>query len=339
MKTRNLYFLFCAILISAMIAGCKKNGNETNTMVQPSIDKGKLESVVKYCTNRILHPTKTNDSIPVDSLNFYLSSTANYVHGISAAHGDMQKIDSNFFIAPCSNGKVAMADMVSIYNILIDSIRASYRRIQSSNKNFLVAIVNIKNQKSNQISLKVTSIIIYGSNSSFGSFDTTDYWRYWVGSQGNDGGYCGGPYSGQSTNIDAAMKLNSAIMLRKGTVNGIYVAPFFTYMIDLWSFQSPVQTPDWPCYKKYSFFCESTGWSCAHDCLMPFEMNWYLNRGEHVCYTANDATYDHGARPPDMNFMSIALYGDLCISSTSVMCHLGNIYYGTWLQGGYQSPL
>jgi len=69
-------------------------------------------------------------------------------------------------------------------------------------------------------------------------------------------------------------------------------------------------------------------------------MNWYLNRGEHVCYTANDASYDHGARPPDKEFMSINLIGELFPSNPySVLCHVGWIYYGTWLPGGYQSPL
>ena len=324
------------ILLIALLTACKKNQTTEYTKDKStSIDLQKIESVVKYCTNRVIFPSKTTDSIPVDSVEFYLSSTANYIYGISSAQGDIQQIDSNFFAIPYSNGKISMMDVDSIYTKIIDNIRVSYRLIQSSNKNLLTAMVKNTGPKQNKIILKVTSIILYGSNTIL-AFDTTDYWLYRGGPQCY-GGKCG-PYYGQGDLCqDAATKIASRVMQLQGTPAGSFVPPYYTQPINPNSFQNPFHNQnDGDNYFYFMFFANTPNASRYHDCLMPFEMNKYRWLASYCVNTSN--SQQGGAKPNGYTFMSLYLVGELETGNGDEY-HLGNIYYGTYLPGGYQSPL
>ncbi len=337
MKTTSK-ILSTGIVLIILITGCKKNQSSSITEQKVTFDGQKIESVVKYCTARMNSHLKSNDSILIDSLTYYLEAGTNYTYGISSAKAEFEKIDSNFFTITLCNEKVALNDLRNTYATAIDSVRASYRRIQDNNKNLLAVMVKIKSQKNNVVNIKVTSIILYGGNFQVGSFDTTDYWLWW-NMGGNNGGKCG-PYSGQ-TSLDAAIKLQQHIMLRKGVSPGCYVPPFQDVQFDASDFSNPYHTGS-NCYFWSYFFYNAVNWPCAHDCLMPFEMRWYLTGAEFVCNTSNTA-YPRGARPDGLTFMSIFLTGDIMYGGPpnfyDVYIHRGNIYYGTYLQGGYQSSL
>jgi len=85
-------FSLVSIALVVLLFGCSKTKTSENAGQKDSpMDLQKIESVVKYCTDRVLNPLKTNDSIPFDSLNYYLEATANYTHGIASANGELQK--------------------------------------------------------------------------------------------------------------------------------------------------------------------------------------------------------------------------------------------------------
>jgi hypothetical protein len=335
MKT-TFKLLSVVFLLIALFIGCKKNQTSENIKDKStSVDQQKIESVVKYCANRVTHSLKTTDSIPIDSVEFYLTSTANYIYGISSAQGDMQQIDSNFFTIPFSNGKIAMIDVDSIYTKIMDGIRVSYRVIQSSNKNLLVTMVKNNGSKQNRISLKATSIILYG-NYNILAFDTTDYWLF-QGAPQCYGGKCG-PYFGQGDLCqDAATKIASRVMELQGTSSGCFVLPYYTQPINPGSFHNPFYNPnDGANYFYYMFFANTPNALNYHGCLMPFEMNKYRWLASYCVNTSN--TQQGGAKPDGYTFMSLYLVGELEVGNGDEY-HLGNIYYGTYLPGGYQSPL
>ncbi len=128
MKTISKLILLSMILV-AIFSACKKN-DQSKTHENSKVDISLLESKVKYCTQRVHNTLKTNDSIPVDSLKFYLEAASNYTYGIASAQGEMQKIDSNFFTVSCKKKKIALTEVEQVYDALIDSIRVSFYRIQ-----------------------------------------------------------------------------------------------------------------------------------------------------------------------------------------------------------------
>ncbi len=336
---KTIYKLSCiGIIIIVLIIGCKKNKIPSTSFNNTLLDKQRLELLVKNCTSKVMQNQKTTDSIPIDSLNFYLESTTNYVYGIASADGESQQIDSNFFTVVYNNNKVAITDVRSVYSLIIDSIRAVYNRIQHSNKDLAVTMINTVSKQNAAVEIKATSVIIYGNNPQIGNFDTTDYWMWWnLGF--NSGGKCG-PYSGQS-NLDAAIKLQQHVMLRKGVSAGCYLPPFVNVDILPWDFQNP-NPPASNCYFQYYLFYNESNWSCAHQCLWPFEMNWYLTGVEHICYTSNQAA-NPGARPDGYSFINLFLTGDLVLGGppnwVDIYFHHGNVNYGIYSVGGLQSSL
>ncbi|MCX6280745.1 MAG: hypothetical protein NTU51_02155 [Bacteroidetes bacterium] len=328
--------LSVVIIIIALLIGCKKNqtSESTNAKTTP-IDIQKIESVVKYCTNRVHNSLKTTDSIPYDSVAYYLEATSNYTYGIASAHGDAQKTDSSLFSIPLSNKKAAMTDVRAAYALMIDSVRASYNSIVCANKNLVSVHVCLLSKQSDHITLKAISVVIYGNNSSFGTFDTTDYWFYGRAEQ-CDGGKCG-TYAGTGDPcLDAAKKIQNSVMLRKGTSQGCYVPPFTD--VQLWPFT--FSNPGWHSadgynYFRYLFFLNSPSYGNYHDCLMPFEMNRYLGYAEYCVYTEQPS----GAKPTDgSSFINIQLIGALYVGG-GLEVHQGVSHYGIYLQGGFQSPL
>lgn len=339
MKT-ILKLLSILTLAVVLILSCKKNQpSEANKEQSGPSEMQKIESLVKYCTNRVIHSLKTNDSIPIDSVSFYLESTSNYTYGISSAHGDSQKIDTNCFTVPCKNKKAALTDVDSIYTTMIDSIRASYYTIQNLNKNLLYVQVNIINQQSNKINVQAVSNIIYGNNIQIGLFDTTDYWT-WMGAYNCSGGKCG-PYAGQGDPCkDAAKMIQNRVMLRKGLPIGCYIPPFIDVYLTNNLFPNPNWNGNWTYYNYFYslFFKNSSSYPLFHSCLMPYEMNRYLQYAEYCVYTSN--TQPSGAKPDGFTFISIELNGDLIVGSGGTAeVTWGWSHYGIYLAGGYQTPL
>jgi len=328
--------LSVVILLITLFIGCKKNQTTENPRDKSNpIDLQKIESLVKYCANRVNSPLKTTDSIPVDSLQYYLEATSNYTYGIASAHGELQKIDSNFFKVPCFNNKIAMTDVNSVYTILIDSVRASFRRIQDQNKNLVVVTTSPATVQSNKALFKVTSIILYGNNYQVGLFDTIDFWNYGRGQNGY-GGKCG-PYSGQGNPyLDAAKMIQNRVMLRKGLSYGYYIGPYYNVPLSPTDYPNPNHTGSIE-YFSFYLFINAPGYSDYHECIRPYEINWYLFGAEHICYTDNNVT-NHGARPPNTDFINITLIGDLWIATGDIL-HYGTAYYGTYISGGLQSTL
>ena len=330
----SIKLVFVVMLFAALITGCKKSQTSENPKDNSHpIDLQKIESLVRYCTNRVNSPIKTTDSIPADSLQYYLAAAANYTYGIASAHGELQKIDSNFFKVPCVNNKIALTDVNSVYTALIDSVRASFRRIQDQNKNLVVVTTSPATVQSNKALFKVTSIILYGNNYQVGLFDTTDYWRY-GGAYNCSGGKCG-PYSGYDC-LDAAIELQNRIMLRKGTSSGCFIPPYPSVYVTPGMFPNPNHSGP-ANYFSFYLFANTQNAPMYHECLMPYEINRYLLYGEHVVYTS-DTDSDPGARPDGYSFMYLTLQGVLVVGNGDIL-HVGYCHYGVYIPGGYNTPL
>ncbi len=321
-------------LLIILVIGCNKNKTTTEEKANP-VNIQKIESVVKYCTDRVQNSLKTTDSIPVDSVVYYLEATSNYSYGIASAHGDSQKTDSSFFTVQFDHNKAAIEDVRAAYGLMMDSIRASYYLLSCVNKNLVSVHVSLVGKDEGLIMLKAVSVIIYGNNSSFGTFDTTDYWIY-RGADQCYGGKCG-PYAGTGDPcLDAARKIQNSIMLRKGTSQGCYVPPFTTVQLYPTYFPNPWFQGTNYNYFRYLFFYNSPGWGNYHSCLMPFEMNRFLGYAEYCVFTED--TQPSGARPGGFSFINIELKGDLSVGGGTEV-HKGKAHYGIYLSGGYQYPL
>ena len=61
MKTNMLKLLSVVILLIILVIGCKKNQTSTTEEKSNPINIQKIESVVKYCTDRVQNSLKTTD--------------------------------------------------------------------------------------------------------------------------------------------------------------------------------------------------------------------------------------------------------------------------------------
>lgn len=334
MKTKPLFLLLSLASILFFGEGCQKDQVEVSEPIQQSATK--TVNLIKTFAQRLHSDLKTTDSIPVDSVIWYLGAYTNYTYGDASAKGLNLYIDSSFLSISYTGSNVSVNDIARAYNKVVDSIRGHYTCVNSTDKHLLAAVISSDAPSSGKISIKITSIIVYGPYSTQPYvFDSTDHWRWW-NYDNNQGGYCGGPNQNQHPESDAAIEIQKKVMIRRGVPGPGYcfAPPYETVPIAPEDFNNPNpygQTN----YFTFLLFYNDDNLLYFHTCLAPFEMNFYLNGVEHIIYTPNNLSINSGAKPPDMSFISLQLYCALWPEQNrTVIEHLGTAFYGTVIPSG-----
>jgi hypothetical protein len=337
MKTN--IFIYASILAALIfMAGCnKEQPTDQKNTIQVSAQSKNIGALLTSFKVRMNSQLKTTDSIPADSVEWYLGATINYTYGDATAKGPNQLIDSCFVSLQISGSYVQFDDFRDLYNSILDSIREPFYSINDNDKHLLATMVTTTRITSSQINYKITSIFQSGN---FGGatiqFGPNEYWKWWNGGT-NNGGYCDGLYQGTHLESDAAIEIQQKMFYRKGVPSGYFcfIPPFET----VWIFAEDYPNPNYSGpenYYKYYMFWNSNLYSQFHDCLNPTEMNFYLTGTEHVIYTSREASTDPGARPPLLSLITLELSGDAYFPAynVSVYLHDGYAHYGLLVQSG-----
>jgi hypothetical protein len=331
-------FIYTLILTALIfMAGCNKEQpiDQKNT-IQVSAQSKNIGALLTSFKVRMNSQLKTTDSIPADSVEWYLGATINYTYGDAAAKGPSQIIDSCFVSLQISGGYVQFDDFRDLYNSILDSIREPFYSINDNDKHLLATMVNTTRITSTQITYKITSIFQYGTfSNNYLIFGQYDWWKWWNECV-NNGGYCAEQYQGTQLQDDAAIRIQQKVMSRKGVPSSNYrfIPPMATIYLDPVDYSYIQHTGLFNYYSYYMFYNISTEPS-FHGCLSPTEMNFYLLGAEHIVYTANDASSEPGARPPSLTFMTLFLQGNaLFPSGSSIYLHDGYSYFGTLVNAG-----
>jgi hypothetical protein len=337
MKTTNLLiFSSLAFIALFLLFGCNKTPKESVTKTTNTSLSGKdVKNIILAFKQRMNSHLKETDSIPVDSVEWYLISLANYTYGDASAKGEFQSVDSAFISISLSNGHVEISEMDNKYDDLIEILRTHFNSIENEEKQFLAVDVKTVAKTSNQIDLKITSFVQFGSfSNAYLTFGENDWWKWW-NIDGNNGGYCAGIYYLEDLTSDAAIQITNKVMLRRAvpTSDYCYVAPFTSIWLWPQDYPNPNHSGEYNYYRDYMFWNVSPE-PDFHPCLCPAEMNFYLTGAEHIVYTADDDPNDPGAKPSGLSFMSIQLNGDAEFwpNNDSYYLHDGYAYYGTLIK-------
>lgn len=332
MRTNRVLYAVTFFVITALIIGCSKERPDDSTANQYSpVADMKIGKVVESFKLRLDSKLKTTDTIPSDSVEWYLCAALNYTYGDATAKGPNQLIDSAFVSIQINNNYAQMDDVRDLYSSIIDSISEPFYSINDNDKHLIVVIVTSTRVTSDQINYKVTSIFQYGSYSGLAiSFGPNDSWKWWNMCV-NNGGYCAGLYQGTHLESDAAIEIQKKIFIRKGVPIEYYCyLPPFT-SVEIW----PGDYPN-PNYQgnynhlHYYLYQNCDAYPDFDGCLDQSEMNFYLTGTEHVIYTANDDPTDPGARPAALSFITFNEFtGDqYYLSNDNYYMHHGEVKYG-----------
>ena len=310
--------------------GCKKDHFDGQNKSPDSSANTKIGNLINSFKARMNSKLKFNDNIPTDSAEWYLGATLNSQYGDATAKGLNLWIDSLFITVPIESGHVSIENMSNSFEEIIDSSTQLYYSIESSDRHLLAADVRNYDQSEDEIKFKITSIFLYDPFiNDFWDFGEDDYWKYWnMGT--NNGGYCAGPNAGDAKESDAAIQIMRSVTFRKPIPTGYfcYIPPFEDVYLHPTNYGNPNSPPS---YYMYWYYASDPGF---HICLSPTEMDFYLLGAEHIVYTANNATTNPGARPPDLSFIELFLSGDLIPANPSIYMHSGMAYYGTLFETG-----
>ncbi|MDZ7741563.1 MAG: hypothetical protein U5Q03_07400 [Bacteroidota bacterium] len=324
MKSKTSKSLMLALMLCIItMSGCKKeNGMIGNSDVSKSSENLTEQRIQNFITLMNSGSTlKTSSEYHKDSAIWYVESTLNYTYADAKVLFEEFIVDSCFVECCISNDSISSANVTAVYNKMKDSLSTQYDDINHQNKHLVVADIFIKSVNNNIASIGMISGFNYGISASSGVFGDDDYWKYgeaWM----NDGGYCDGQYSGTQLDESAATQIESIIRLRNAAPTGRY------YYINILSLRveadgsilflntgesdyvnliNPDDEYEQDNLYDYLMFHNYSAWSNFHDCLIPDEMNFYLENTEDVF---KDILIDELSELTDKVFISCEMVGE-----------------------------
>ena len=283
---------------------------------------------------------KLGDPMLLDSCVWYIESTLNYNYSDVENEVDTMYFAYTYIDIDLINGRVELSEAISAFNKFEDTLSLQNGEISESNEHFVLADISIESSTSQEATLCMLSVFIAGGPINIMSFNSTyDYWRYGIASS-NSGGYCGGPNNGTHTWDDAAEQIERKVRYRAAVPSGRYYSiNNITLMVryDLvyneetgTSYPScDLSNPDDETSNDndldYLIYRSTSQYSNHHACLIPDEMNFYLDGMEDIIYTN---LYDCVADIEDLDFVSINMQADLYSQTYTVYLHKGYITYG-----------
>lgn len=154
---------------------------------------------------------KSGETMEVDSAIWYIEAISNYTYSNAGYDFESKLTDSSFVSVPVTNNMVNLVDFQTTYDNIIEILSDYNESIPTTDKQFLVVDVSLKEAQANSVLFKV----IY----SFGTKDVTDYTNDYPWYWGMNLGRCDG--SGEGAPQDAAdivtLLANDEINIPSGT--------------------------------------------------------------------------------------------------------------------------
>lgn len=154
---------------------------------------------------------KNGETMEVDSVVWYLEAISNYTYSNAGYDFESKLTDSSFVSVPVTNSMVSLVDFQTTYDDIIEILSDYNESIPTTDKQFLVVDVSLKEAQANSALFKVTY--------SFGTKDVTDFTNDYPWYWGWELGRCDG--SGLGVGQDASdiisLLANNEINIPSGT--------------------------------------------------------------------------------------------------------------------------
>jgi len=272
---------------------------------------------------KVTQQLKVDEDMAIDSALWYLQGTANFTYGKASQETAETVIDSTFITLAIANNKIALNEVWNKYTDMIDSIRDSYQKITSAEKQLISVQVEMRQLSESEVVFKEISTFGKGGfPPDYCTFNETDSWIWW---NYTGDGICAGPNFGQHPELDAAILINQKIMNCKGVPIGNYYWSD-QESVELWPWDYP--NPNWGGnwnYERYLLYWNYQAYPSFHGCITPDECNFYLSGTKIVINTSQS---NGGARPDNKGLISVAIEGDEIGDNQPP-------YYSTYLHHGF----
>jgi len=356
MKKFNLTFTVILAVGLLIFFGCSKDSNQyqekQNDVFQPTEKDLEIESKILEFESKIAF-AKANpdlksggDDLSIDEAVWNIEALANYNYSDASNPFDIYEGETAEIEVPLTNGKITLLDAGIAYDKAIDSLALHFSQVSGTDKKLVLADVTLKEIGEESATFDVTSSIGSGDSSPFADFGEDDWWEAILLD-----GKCDG--SGQGVGSDAAEKIEYKIDKRLSLPSDhryftdISVLEFNAfdyiciYLDGIYCEDCSIINPDddipndnmydYIIYRSHSYLPNH------HTCLIPNEMNFYLDGMEHLIY---DLAYQWF--PYDLEgkiFASCNIIGELYMGGyQSVAVHEGYIHYGVSVGSGNPPP-
>jgi hypothetical protein len=333
--------IFIAGLGVIFTPGCKKNEKSAPGEIQTqppaqNLKDMKLARMFTAFKHKGSQKLKDAGTMTIDSAIWYLEGTVNFTYGKASQQTAKLVIDSAFITLALDtipgDSTIALTEVWNQYSVMVDSIVANYQQIAGGQAQLMSVQVQRSQLTNTQLICKVTSIFSPGIPEPPGvcNFNDVDYWIWWNWT--GTGGICNGPHNGQGNGLDAAQLIDQKIMTCMAIPYGNF---YWTGQVSVDLEPGNYPNPNWGGvdhnYEEFLMYLNDNYYPYDfHGCLSPTECNFYLNGTQWV---ATVAASQGGARPDNLSFISIAIYGDelndFPNQGNSEYLHHGPAYYGT----------
>lgn len=237
-----------------MFASCTKNESDL-AAVQKTADP--TEERILNFKHKMIQNLKSSESLSLDSAVWYLEAALNYSY-CEIDSAEIVNIDSIFIKVPVSaDGTINFSNVVEAYNQLNSGLINIFDQTPGEDINMQFTDISVKetNDKSNEITLKLTTVLTEKDGiTNYTNFGDTDYW-YPCCEQGK----CG-QYWGEQLGKDATTQLEYKANLERAYPHNGYITDIdYDYYFGL----------DFPDYFWQGY---------SNDCLSPDDMNHWLTQ-------------------------------------------------------------
>lgn len=285
----------------------------------------KVTNLIKNFKNSLNSGIRSDDSVRLDSAIWYLSATANYTYGDASFETEKTWTDEWDFTLNVSNNKISLSEIFNQYNDLIDELRQHYQNKDEVIKQLISISVKTTNVNETNVFCRASALFGFGGPTPIScSFDNSTSYSFWYYHHYN--ALC----EGQSTILtDAAEETQKRIMMCKGVPTGNY----YYEEIPPIKIDDPTLYPISPNIPKNNYhyahlYWNSSEYSNFNSCLIPEDLNFYLNATKNLIYTEENL-FHTGIRPVGTSLIGIDMYGAIEeLGSYTIYKHKAIVRYG-----------
>ena len=325
MKSFLTNYTIIAFVLALLFTGCEKNEqpvkNQNNGLSEEDLQTAEK---IKSFLHQMENPQKSNDVLSVEDAVWNTEAGLNFSYGDGGSQINFVEVDSCFVDIALNGNGITMENLSQAYAMMEDSLLAFYNDFSGPRHIVAADVQPVESlEKSNTITFKTTTSLSRDPSEPVFPFQEWDYWAW-----GFSGGYCAGDSVNVQTDSDAAEQIMNRIHKSKGEIPGDY---YYTDIQEeeLWwnDHPNPNDTTNNDNYYDYLLFHNYEGYPNYHTCMTPDECNFYLEGTKTIIYhTANDTP--PGVKPPNKDFISIYLYGELAMEQPVRIFHMGDAKYG-----------
>lgn len=355
---KRLYLTITVIFAIGLLIfnGCSTENNQSDekqeNVYQPTAVDIQIENKILDFESRVDFARENpnlksgGDDLTLDEAIWNIEALANYNYSDASMNFENYVSETTEIEVPLSNGNVLLSNASIAYDQAIIILSEHFSQISGAEKQLVLADITLKEISGDVAIFTVTSSIGKGIWNPFADFGENDYWYAW-----DLQGKCDG--SGQGVGTDAAEEIEKKIDWRIALPMGhryftdISVLEFdllgydHVYLDDVQCNDCSIINPNDDILEDnmydYIIFSSYSGYPNHHECLIPNEMNFYLNGMEHLIYDLAYQWFPYGL--DGKIFASCEIEGKFLIYQyTSTYMHEGFIHYGVSVGSGNPPP-